>query len=158
MALGRDKVILIACNIDDMTAEALGFALERLLEAGALDVWFTPIQMKKNRPGTMLSVLCRPDDAEHLSEWVLRTTTTLGVRWRRMERRIADRRTETVETPWGPVRVKVKLLDGEVVGCKPEYEDCARIARQKGLPLQQVIDTSRALQSGTSGERESHGT
>jgi len=136
--LRKDTVVLIECNIDDMTGEALGDALVRILEAGALDAWFTPIQMKKNRPATMLSVLSRPTDAERLSEMILRLTTTLGVRWRKVERRIAERRIETVETAWGPVRVKTKLVRGEIIGAKPEFDDCARIARERGLTLAQV--------------------
>jgi len=137
-----DQVVLLECNLDDMTAEALGFVLERLMAERALDAWFTPIVMKKGRPATLLSVLCLPEDAARLRRLVLRETTTLGVRWRACEREIAQRQTDQVDTPWGSVRRKLKLLDGVVVSAKPEYEDCARLAREQGIPLQQVIDAA----------------
>lgn len=132
------------CNLDDMTGETLAYALERLLDAGALDAWFTPIVMKKGRPAVVLSVLCRPDDAPTLRQRMLRETTTLGVRWRLMEREIAERSTDRVDTPWGPVRRKLKRLGSHIVSVKPEYEDCARLAREHGVPLQDVIDRARA--------------
>lgn len=141
----RDEVVLLECNLDDMTGEALAYALERLLEAGALDAWFAPIYMKKGRPAVLLSALCRPDDAPALRHVLLRETTTLGVRWRRMEREIAERDTDRVDTPWGPVRRKLKRLDGRVVSVKPEYDDCARLARENNIPLRDVIE--HALQT-----------
>jgi len=137
-----DRVVLLECNIDDMTGEALGYALDRLLEAGALDAWFTPIYMKKSRPGTLLSVLCRPQDADRFRALLLRETTTLGVRWQVMDRAIAERGTDTVTTPWGPVRRKIKILGDRVVAAKPEYEDCARLAHEHGIPLQEVADAA----------------
>jgi pyridinium-3,5-bisthiocarboxylic acid mononucleotide nickel chelatase len=142
------QVALLECNIDDMTGEALGYALERLLEAGALEAWFTPIYMKKNRPGVLLSALCRPEEGDTLAELLLRETSTLGVRRRMVERTIAQRRMVQVETPWGPVRCKVKLLDGRAVSVKPEHDDCARIARARGLPLEAVVHAARALAKG----------
>jgi hypothetical protein len=144
-----DEVVVLECNLDDMTPEALGYAMERLLEAGALDAWFTPIQMKKNRPATLVSVLCRPADADLLRRLLLEHTTTLGVRYTVWQREIAERQSVTVETPWGSVRCKVKLLDGQRVGAKPEYDDCARLAREAGVPLQSVLDAARgALDAG----------
>jgi len=128
-----------------MTGEALAYALERLLEEGALDAWFTPIVMKKGRPAVILSVLCRPDDAPALRQAMLRETTTLGVRWRLTEREVAERTTDSLDTPWGPVRRKLKHLAGRVVSVKPEYEDCARLAREHNVPLQDVIDRAREL-------------
>lgn len=139
----RDQVALLECNLDDMTGEALAYALDRLLEAGALDAWFTPIIMKKGRPAVVLSVLCRPDDAPALRQVMLRETTTLGVRWRLMEREIAERSTDCVDTPWGPVRRKLKRLAGRVVSVKPEFDDCARLAREHSVPLQVIIDAAR---------------
>ncbi len=130
-----DRVVLIECNIDDMTGEALAYALDRLLAEGALDAWFCPLQMKKGRPGILLSVLCTEERAEHLRGVLLRETTTLGVRWRLMERQIAARRTRTVATPYGTVRVKIKILDGQAFSAKPEYEDCAALALRAGVPL-----------------------
>jgi uncharacterized protein (TIGR00299 family) protein len=135
----HERVVLLECNLDNVTGEALGYAMERLFAAGALDVWFTPIQMKKNRPAVVLSVIAAPAEADRLAEVVLRETPTLGLRWMDVERRTAERRTETVRTPWGEVRVKVKVLDGEVVQRRPEYEDCARIAREHGIPLEDVV-------------------
>ena len=133
-----ESVTLLECNIDDMTGEALAHVRDRLLEQGALDAWLTPIAMKKGRPGTLVSALCRPADAEALRTLLLRETTTLGVRWHALEREIAHRRWVTVDTRWGPVRVKLKILDGRVAGAKPEYEDCARLADEQGLPLLDV--------------------
>lgn len=134
----KDEVVLLACNLDDTTGEALGYVQGQLLEMGALDVWFTPIYMKKNRPGVLLSVLARPEQAQALAATILRETTTLGVRWQRWGRYIAERVSETVGTPWGAVRVKVKRLGGEDLAAVPEYEDCARLAREAGIPWQQV--------------------
>jgi uncharacterized protein (DUF111 family) len=138
----EETVVLLECNLDDMTGEALGYALEQLLAQGALDAWFTPIVMKKGRPATLLSVLCHPEDAPRLRQYLLRETTTLGVRWLDYQREIAQREVDQVDTPWGPVRRKIKLLEGGERRIKPEYEDCARLARENGIPLQQVIDAA----------------
>ena len=141
---GPDQVVLLQCNLDDSTGEVLGYAMERLFEAGALDVWFTPAQMKKNRPAVVLSVLARPDEAQPLAQLILQATSTLGVRASPpLERMMADRRTREVETPWGPVRVKEKWLAGERAAVSPEYEDCARIAREQSVPLLTVMDAAR---------------
>jgi uncharacterized protein (TIGR00299 family) protein len=135
----HDSVVELACNLDDATGEMLGYAMERLLAAGALDVWFTPIQMKKNRPATLLSVLVRPEDAEALAALLLRETPTLGVRWQVLSRTTAHREMHEVKTPWGKVRVKVKVLHGEAVAASPEYDDCARLATEAGVPLADVM-------------------
>ncbi|NLG49869.1 MAG: LarC family nickel insertion protein [Chloroflexi bacterium] len=145
-----DQVLLLECNLDDTTGEALGYAMERLLAEGALDVWFTPIQMKKNRPGVLLSVLCAPEHGPRLRQLILQETTTLGVRWQLFHRQIADRCIDTVQTPWGPVRRKLKILQGRVISIKPEYDDCARLAREHDLPLQEVIETARRAPTGPS--------
>jgi len=137
------RVAQLECNIDDMTAEALGYVLEQLLAHGALDAWFTPITMKKGRPATLLSLLCRVGDVDEYCDWLLRETSTLGVRWHLCDRRIAQRTSDQVETPWGPVRRKLKLLDDVVISAKPEYDDCARIAHEHRIPIQQVIDAAR---------------
>lgn len=139
------QVTLLECNIDDMTGEALGYALERLLEAGALEAWFTPIYMKKNRPAVLLSVLCRLEESDALAAVLLRETSTLGVRRRMVERTIAQRREIRVETQWGPVRCKVKLFNGETISVKPEYDDCARIAKAYGVALEKVVNAARKL-------------
>ncbi|HEX2986857.1 MAG TPA: nickel pincer cofactor biosynthesis protein LarC [Chloroflexota bacterium] len=133
-----EETSLIEANLDDMPAEALGYAMERLFAAGALDVYFTPIQMKKNRPATMLSVISSLDKEQEIASMVLRETTTLGVRVSRTSRVTAERRVETVDTTWGPVRVKVKSFGG-ITSYSPEFEDCARVARERDLPLQAVV-------------------
>jgi uncharacterized protein (TIGR00299 family) protein len=134
----EDEVVLLECNLDDTTGEALGYVQGRLLDAGALDAWFTPIYMKKSRPAVLLSALCAPAEAEALADLILQETSTLGVRRRHMGRYCAGRSLETVVTPWGEVRVKVKRLGGEVLGAAPEYEDCARLARDAGVPWRDV--------------------
>jgi uncharacterized protein (TIGR00299 family) protein len=136
---GKDEVVELACNLDDATAETLGYAMEQLLAAGALDVWFTPIQMKKNRPATMLSVLAQPQDAGNLATLILRETPSLGVRQQTIVRAIAERKMRSVQTPWGTVRTKLKVLGGQVVGVSPEYDDCARLAAEAGISLAEVV-------------------
>jgi hypothetical protein len=142
-AQGQEKVVWLACNLDDATGEMLGYVQERLLAAGALDAWFTPIQMKKSRPATQLSVLARPEDAGRLADLLLRETPTLGVRHQALGRTTAGREVRQVETPWGKVRVKLKYLAGQVVAASPEHDDCARLAAAAGLPLGQVADAAR---------------
>ncbi len=135
---------LLETNIDDMSPELIGFVQERLFALGARDVWLTPIQMKKGRPGTLLSVLL-PGDLEHEGvALVMRETTTLGIRVRPITRHEAERETVTLETTLGAARVKIKRLDGSAVSASPEYEDCRRIALESGIPLQDVY---RAIQA-----------
>ena len=123
-----------------MTGESIGFAMERLLEAGALDVFTQPIGMKKSRPGVMVTVLCRPDDREKLTSALFRHTTTLGVRETACRRSILTRREETAETPFGPVRVKISEGCG-VTRRKAEYDDLAAIARETGMALEEIRRT-----------------
>ena len=132
------NLALIETNIDDMSGEMLGYVQERLFDLGARDVWFSPIQMKKNRPGTLLSALVPVDLESRAVDLVLIETSTLGVRVRPVTRYEADRESVEVPTSLGTVAVKIKLLDGRRVGVSPEYEACRRIAREKGLPLQEV--------------------
>ncbi len=136
----RDEIVVLASNIDNMTGEALGWLMDRLLSAGALDVSYTPLQMKKNRPGAQLTALASPDDSERLSSLILRESATLGVRMTRMERRKAGRREETIEMPLGEVRVKLKLLGDQIVAATPEYEDCRVLAQRHDLPLETVVE------------------
>jgi uncharacterized protein (DUF111 family) len=140
----RDAVVLLECNLDDTTGEALGYAMERLLSAGALDVWFTPIQMKKNRPAIKLSVLVLPGLARSLAQLLLQETTTLGVRQTLLDRIKAGRESMSVETEWGTVKVKVKQMQGKPVSVSPEYEECAALARQAGVPLLEVYAAAQA--------------
>lgn len=143
-ALLRDEAVVLETNLDDATPEQLGFAMERLLDAGALDVAFSPLQMKKNRPGVMLTVIAPPARADDLALLMLSHTTALGVRAQRVERYVAPRAERLVVTPWGEVRVKEKRLHGHVTHA-PEYEDCARLAREYDLSLALVFDTARSL-------------
>ena len=132
-----DEVCELRCNLDDMTGEAVGFALERLLEAGALDAWTVPIGMKKSRPGVMLCVLCKPEDRAAMSALLFRHTTTLGVRELTMRRSVLERRVETVQTEYGPVQRKIAAGYG-VERVKYEYEDLARIARGQNMTLDEA--------------------
>jgi pyridinium-3,5-bisthiocarboxylic acid mononucleotide nickel chelatase len=143
LGLSRESVVEIQTNLDDSSPEELAFAMERLLEAGALDVAFSPLQMKKNRPGVLVRVLTRPEDGQRLAELVLMHTSALGARVNTIERLIARRTLGIVETPWGPVQVKIKHL-GEREVVAPEYEDCARLARDKKVPLSAVYAAARA--------------
>ena len=136
---GGDEVAELCCNLDDMTAEALGFAQEELLAAGALDVYTTPIGMKKGRPAVLLSCMCRMEDRERLLGLLFRHTTTLGVRENVCRRYTLERGERPVDTPHGPVRLKTASGWG-VVRSKPEYEDVARIARGQGISLAEVCD------------------
>lgn len=133
----RDQIAALSCNLDDMTGEEIGFAMEQLLEAGALDVYTTAIGMKKNRPATMLTVLCRNDQKEAMVRLIFRHTTTLGIREAEFCRYTLQRQIETVETPYGPVRRKVVSGYG-VSRSKAEYEDLAKIARQQGAGLREL--------------------
>ena len=129
-----EQIAELCCNLDDMTPEAVGFAMEQLLQDGALDVYTTPIGMKKCRPGVLLTVLCRPEDRERLTQQLLRHTTTLGVRMAQLERRTLRRETRTVHTPDGDVRVKTAIGSG-IAREKAEYDDLAQLARKKGCTL-----------------------
>ncbi len=145
----QDNVVLLETNLDNATGEQLGFAMERLFEAGALDVWHTPIQMKKNRPGILLSALAPANLESRLAEAFLRDTPTLGVRVRPVGRYVADRDTVTVETEYGPMRVKRKWLGGEVVSAAPEYEDVAAAAREAGVDWSAVAEASASAHLDT---------
>jgi uncharacterized protein (TIGR00299 family) protein len=142
----RDQVVELECNLDDSTGEMLGYTMEALFGAGALDVWFTPIQMKKNRPGVLLSALSPLEKVEELSTILMRETSTLGVRLFPPAHRLkASRRMREVDTPWGAVRVKEKWLGDERLAVSPEYEDCARLARESGQPIVRVMNVARQI-------------
>jgi len=134
----RDSVKVIRCAMDDITAEESAHLLTRLLEEGALDANFRPLQMKKGRPGLGLEVLCHASQLDELARLIFREGTTLGLRIQSEDRWILPRRMETVSTPYGDVRMKVAELPGGGEKASPEYEDCARLAREKGLPLLEV--------------------
>ena len=137
-----DTISVLETNLDDISSEVLGDFVERALNAGALDVVHTPIQMKKSRPGVQLSVLCAEGDADKFSEMILRESSAFGVRRTLTERRKLQRETKTVSTPHGEVTVKLGLLNGEIVQVAPEYESCRAIAAQADVPLKAVYDAA----------------
>jgi uncharacterized protein (TIGR00299 family) protein len=157
----NETVIVIETNIDDMNPQAYGFVMERAFALGALDVFLVPIQMKKDRPGVLLTVLAKPDYAEGLIELLLRETTTLGVRYYEANRRTLDRVIESVATDYGVVRIKVARDGARTLHFQPEYEDCERLARQSGAALLEVQDAARAAYRerlrSKPGETESNG-
>jgi uncharacterized protein (TIGR00299 family) protein len=135
---GVDRVIVIEANIDDMNPQNFSYVTERLLSSGALDVTLLPVQMKKGRPGQLLQVLSPVDAVEGLTRVIFEETTTIGLRRYAAERTILDREMVKVQTEYGPINVKVSRLEGEVLNFTPEFEDCARIARERNVPLKRI--------------------
>lgn len=134
-----DNLLLLETNIDDMNPQIYGYLYDRLFEAGARDVWTTPIYMKKNRPGQMLSVLAREDKKDACARIIFRETTSIGIRVRRIEERLeADRHLAKVDTKYGDITCKVSAYGGHLINVAPEYEDCCRAARDKKVPLKLV--------------------
>lgn len=140
--MANENLLLLETNIDDNSAEINGYVMEGLFTAGALDVFFTPIQMKKNRPAALISVLCKPADAAVLESLLFRETSTLGVRRHPVERHCLERTSETVQTPYGPVRVKIAQLPDGSTKRAPEYEDCKRLAQEFSVPLRTVYQAA----------------
>jgi hypothetical protein len=138
-ATQSDTVIVLEANLDDLNPQVFGYVMDRLLEAGALDVFGTAAQMKKNRPGTLLTVLANPQDADQLAKIIFAETTTLGVRRREEQRQVLARRLQTVSTRFGEVRIKIANLNGTETSYAPEYEDCRRIAAEHRVPLKMVM-------------------
>ena len=132
------SVAVVEAEIDDMNPQIFGVLMDRLLADGALDVFYTPIQMKKNRPGTLLTVISTPDARERLTSVVFRESTTIGVRYREVSREVLEREVITVDTALGQIRFKVARRDGKVLNAAPEFDDCVRIARERDLPLKDV--------------------
>ncbi len=137
------QTVLIETTIDDMNPQLYDYLMDRLLDAGALDVFLSPVQMKKNRPGTLLSVICRPDAVGRFAKIVLQETTTIGLRWRFENRILARRQVAKIDTRHGPIHVKLAMADGRIINLTPEYEDCKQVALEKGIPLKKVIDEVR---------------
>jgi len=137
-AVQQGEVVLLETNLDDVSGLVLGYTQERLFAIGALDVWNTPILMKKNRPATLLSVLVLKDKEREATEVILRETPTLGIRTRPVDRYVAGRQMVTIETKMGPISVKVKLLDGKAISAAPEPDEVRRIALESGTPFQEV--------------------
>ncbi len=147
-----DTVTVLEANLDDLNPQVFGYVMDRLLEEGALDAFAMPVQMKKNRPGTLLTVLCKPEDANKLTQLVFTETTTLGVRRREEARQTLARRWENVRTQWGEVRIKIASMNGTVTNYAPEYEDCRRIAAEHRVPLKTVMQEAARQYLGK-GER-----
>ena len=134
----EDEAVLLQANIDDMDAQMFGHFLERALAAGALDVYYIPLHMKKNRPGVLLSLLCRPEDQARMAQLIFQETTTLGIRKSSSSRWLLDREVKKIDTRYGPVRVKIGRFRGRIVNILPEYEDLKSIAEKEELPLKVV--------------------
>jgi uncharacterized protein (TIGR00299 family) protein len=133
-----ERVVTLECEIDDMNPQLVGPLMERLFEAGALDVYYAAVQMKKNRPGTLVTVIATPERREQLSTVLFTETTTIGVRYAEMLRERLERELRTIETPAGPIRFKIARRDGGIVNAAPEFDDCARVAAERGLPIKEV--------------------
>src|SRR5262249_3347444 len=140
-ATANEEIVILEANLDDMTPQIFGYVMERALASGALDAFGTAVQMKKNRPGMLLTVLCRPEDAVRLRQLIFAETTTLGVRERRESRATLKRRHVPVQTKWGEVRMKLANWNGSAnaTNYAPEYEDCRQIAEQQHVPLKTVM-------------------
>jgi uncharacterized protein (TIGR00299 family) protein len=135
---GSERVVVIECEIDDMNPQLFGVAMDRLYAAGALEVFYVAAQMKKNRPGTLLTVVAPPDHRERLSAIIFSETTTIGLRYSEVDRECLQRELVSVDTPVGPVRVKLAWRDGRLVNAVPEFEDCAALAAAKNLSVKEV--------------------
>ncbi len=135
---------LLETNIDDMNPEIHGYVVERLLAAGALDAYLTPVIMKKNRPAIVISVLCRPADTARLRDLLFAETTTLGIRTQQVARNCLPRTSEQVETPFGPVRIKIGRWGPDLQKAAPEYEDCRAAAQAHNVPLRAVYEATLA--------------
>jgi len=141
---GDEVVSVIEANVDDMNPQLYGFFIEQALASGALDVTCTPIQMKKGRPGVLVSVLCPTEKSDALAQLLFEQTTTIGVRIYEARRKILERELVSVQTPYGAVKIKVARREGKVLNVAPEYDDCQRLATEKGVPLKQVMMAAQA--------------
>jgi uncharacterized protein (TIGR00299 family) protein len=150
----QETISVLEANLDDMNPQVFGYVLDRLLEEGALDVFGLPVQMKKNRPGMLLTVLCRQEDVSKLTDLIFKETTTLGVREREEKRRVLARKWITVGTRWGNIRLKVASMNGTVTNYAPEYEDCKKIAAEHHVPLKNVMQ--EAMQGYLGSEKQKH--
>ncbi len=138
-----DQVAVIETSIDDMNPQIYDHLMQRLLGMGVMDTFLTPLQMKKNRPGTLLTVICRPDRLGGVSDFIMRETTTIGLRWRVDNRIKAHRTIQEVQTRYGPVRFKTGRVGDEIVNAFPEYEDCRHLSLEKNIPLKDVMEEAR---------------
>ena len=143
--LGQERVAVIETNIDDMNPQIYDYLIEKLLAMGVLDVFLTPILMKKSRPATLLTVICPSDRRSAVTGFILRETTTLGLRWREEERAKADREMIRLDTKYGKIHFKMARWGGRMTNLSPEYEDCKRLASEKRVPLKAVFDEARRV-------------
>jgi pyridinium-3,5-bisthiocarboxylic acid mononucleotide nickel chelatase len=149
----RDGLWVLETNLDDCPGQLVARAIEAALEAGALDAWAAPVTMKKGRPGVLLSALVEEARREAVTRCFFEETTTLGVRRHAVGRDALDRELSTVDTPYGPVRVKVARSGGRELGAHPEYDDCARVAREKGVAVKEVMAAALAAHRARPGGR-----
>jgi uncharacterized protein (TIGR00299 family) protein len=140
---GKERVVVIETNIDDMNPQIYDYVMEKLLAMEVLEVFITPILMKKNRPGHLLTVICPSEKLPSVAKSLFKETTTLGLRWREEEREKADRETLPLRTKYGRIRFKLARWEGKVVNLSPEYEDCKRLALEKGVPLKEIFEEAR---------------
>ena len=132
------RVVVLECEIDDMNPQIFGVLMDRLYAAGALEVFYSAVQMKKNRPGTLMTIVAKPEDRETMTEIVFRESTTIGVRHQELSRECLDREMVTVTTPLGPVRFKVARRDGRILNAQPEFDDLAKLSRERGIPIKDL--------------------
>jgi hypothetical protein len=145
----RETISVLEASLDDLSPQVVAYAAEKLLSEGALDVFSAPLQMKKGRAGALLTVLCKPEQADSLTKLIFAETTTLGVRHHEEQRQTLTRRWESVKTPWGNVRIKIASMNGSISNYAPEFEDCRSLAETHHVPLKQVIEAAvRAYASG----------
>jgi hypothetical protein len=145
-----ETLVMLETNVDDLNPEIYEYVISRLFEAGALDVFLAPIQMKKNRPATLIHTLCRPDRVETLTAILFAETSTLGIRQQFITRQALARISREVETPYGPVRVKIARWAEGQSKAAPEYEDCRRLAAEHNVPLREVYRAAEAASAGLS--------
>jgi len=148
----NEKVVVIQTNIDDMNPQFYDYLIEKLFTLEVLDVFITPILMKKNRPGHLLTVICSSEKLLSVTDFLLRETTTLGLRWREEERAIADREVRDLQTKYGKIHLKLGKWGGNIVNISPEYEDCKRLALEKRVPLKDIFEEAKRL--GTTLKRK----
>jgi hypothetical protein len=144
LAVQPGSVLLLECQLDDAQPQLLGLLVERLVGAGAHDAWLTPIQMKKGRPGVLVSALCRPEDREALEELLFSETTTLGVRRTSWERTTLEREWRSVDTAYGAIRIKIGRRGDRVYNTQPEFEDCRAAAEAAAVPVKEVLAAAQA--------------
>jgi uncharacterized protein (TIGR00299 family) protein len=145
IASGKERVVVIETNIDDMNPQFYDYLIEKLLALEVLEVFITPILMKKNRPGHLLTIICSSEKLPSVTGFLLRETTTLGLRWHEEERAKTDREILIRETKYGRIRFKLARWEGRAVNLSPEYEDCKRLAIGKGIPLKEVFEEAKRV-------------